>query len=273
MWKVVNNIGFIGSGKLTQACISTAPKSTLSIRFTTTTDHNKLKGNNQAAIPLMYYDSLQNNPNTSFLSSIDKLIIIIAPSQERTYQHTYSSTVESISSIIHLYPNIDTIVYVSSTSVYTNQDSASEMTHLDPNKMMNQQKVLFNAEKILLGLQSRLRKIIVIRAGRILDSLGPHINTENLYPGSGLEPINFIYRIDLSRMIWHLIENKNSGIYNAVHPEHPTRKEFYMYWHNIKNLPQPSFTNETAHFHLSNKIVSSDRILKSNFIFTKDWKA
>lgn len=258
--------GFIGSGKLTTECVKLAP-SQVDIRFTTST---KTSSSLTASIPNHRYNSNLNQP-CPFLADITHLIVCIAPSDQRSYENTYLTTSKDLIEKLKDYPNISHLLYISSTSVYNSQPTAIENQKLDPSQMRPNQKVLYETENAFLSLKDKLDSVTVLRSGRILSNTTPRLSS--VYPGSGNETVNYIHRSDLASMMWHLILNSSSGIYNAVNPDHPTRKEFYSYWHIKENLAQPTFNGTENSFHISNKLVSSDKVLETGFKFSKNWQS
>lgn len=260
------SVGFIGSGKLTTECIKLAT-SDVDICFTTST---KTSSSLTPSIPNHIYNSNLDFP-FPFLADITHLIVCIAPSDQRSYENTYLATSKDLIKKLKSYPNISHLLYISSTSVYSNQLTALEDQKLVISQMSLNQRVLYETENAFMSLQDKLDSVTILRPGRILSCKIPRLNSE--YPGSGNEIVNYIHRTDLASMVWYLILNNLSGMYNAVNPDHPTRKELYSFWHERENLDSPAFNSAKNSFHITNKLVSSDKVLNTGFNFTKNWQS
>jgi len=200
-----------------------------------------------------------------FLNESDVLIIDIPPGLRK-----FNSTSEEISfvnKVKTLIPfieksGIQNIIFVSSTSVYGDGFPIIEITEeTKPNPDTESGKQLAIAETLL---QSNTNFITtVIRFGGLLSDdrhpvkfLAGRTNVENPYA-----PVNLIQIEDcigIIEKIMNQVEYDNWGeTFNAVAPQHPTRKEYYQKKAELFNLPLPTFAEDLES---KGKIISSKKV-------------
>ena len=203
----------------------------------------------------------------NFLKETDVLIIDIPPGLRR--ETSASNEMTFVNKIKNLIPFIEKsgvqkVIFVSSTSVYGDSFSIVEITEeTKPNPDTESGKQLVIAESLL---QSNAHfKTTVIRFGGLLDDdrhpvkfLAGRTNVEN--PEA---PVNMIQRKDCIGIIEKTLDFARDDnwewnqTFNAVAPQHPTRKDYYHKKAQIQNLPLPIFAENSES---KGKIISSEKV-------------
>lgn len=200
-----------------------------------------------------------------FLKETDILIIDIPPGLRREISSLEEMTfVNKIRTLIPFIEKsgIKKVIFVSSTSVYADGFPIVEITEETmPNPDTESGKQLVIAETLL---QSNLNfKTTVIRFGGLLGDdrhpakfLAGKTNVEN--PDA---PVNLIQREDcigIIEKILNQVEYYNwEETFNAVAPQHPTRKAYYQNKALIFNLPLPTFAEDSES---KGKMISSKKV-------------
>ena len=200
-----------------------------------------------------------------FLKETDVLIIDIPPGLRREKSSLEEMTfVNKIRTLVPFIEKsgIKKVIFVSSTSVYTDGFPIVEITEETmPNPDTESGKQLAIVEALL---QSNLNfKTTVIRFGGLLGDdrhpakfLAGRTNVEN--PDA---PLNLIQREDcigIIEKILNQVEYDNWGAtFNAVAPQHPTRKAYYHKKAQILNLPLPTFAEDSES---KGKMISSKKV-------------
>ena len=202
-----------------------------------------------------------------FLKETDVLVIDIPPGlRKETSTSNEMTFVNKIKTLIPFIEksDIQKVIFVSSTSVYGDSFPIVEITEeTKPNPDTESGKQLVIAETIL---QSNPHfKTMVIRFGGLLGEdrhpvkfLAGRTNVEN--PNA---PVNMIQREDCIGVIEEIlkqVQNNNwewNQSFNAVAPQHPTRKAYYHKKAEILNLPLPTFAEDSES---KGKIISSVKV-------------
>jgi nucleoside-diphosphate-sugar epimerase len=202
---------------------------------------------------------------SAFLHETDVLIIAIPPglrkeilsSEEMTFMNKMKTLIPYIEK-----SGIQKVLLVSSTSVYGDRfpiEEYTESTQTHPDTESGRQLVL--SEKLL---QSNIHfKTTVIRFGGLLGEdrhpikfLAGRTQIEN--PDG---PVNLIQREDCIGIIIKALDfackDKWGETFNAVAPQHPTRKTYYQKKAQQFNLPLPNFVEDTKS---KGKIISSKKV-------------
>ena len=202
---------------------------------------------------------------SDFLHETDVLIIAIPPglrkeilsSEEMTFINKMKTLIPYIEK-----SGIQKVLFVSSTSVYGDRFPIieyTESTQTHPDTESGRQLVL--SEKLL---QSNLHfKTTVIRFGGLLGEdrhpikfLAGRTQIEN--PDG---PVNLIQREDCIGIIIKALDfayiDKWGETFNAVAPQHPTRKNYYQKKAQQFNLPLPNFVEDSKS---KGKIISSKKV-------------
>jgi nucleoside-diphosphate-sugar epimerase len=200
-----------------------------------------------------------------FLKETDVLVIDIPPGLRRDFSTSLEMTfVNKVKTLIPFIEKsgIQKVVFVSSTSVYGDGFPIVEITEeTKPNPDTESGKQLVIVETLL---QSNLHfKTTVIRFGGLLGDdrhpikfLAGRTNVENPHA-----PVNMIEREDCIGIIEETmkqVQHDNWGeTFNAVAPQHPTRKAYYHKKAEIFNLPLPTFAEDSES---KGKIISSEKV-------------
>lgn len=202
-----------------------------------------------------------------FLKETDVLIIDIPPGLRKAISPTLEMTF--VNKIKNLIPyieksSIQKVIFVSSTSVYGDGFPIVEITEeTKPNPDTESGKQLAITETLL---QSNPHfKTTVIRFGGLLGEdrhpikfLARRTNVEN--PDA---PVNMIQREDCIGIIEKSLDFARDDkwewnqVFNAVAPQHPTRKEYYHKKAQILNLPLPIFAENLES---KGKMISSKKV-------------
>lgn len=200
-----------------------------------------------------------------FLKETDVLLIDIPPGLRREVSSSNEMTfVNKVKTLIPFIEKsgIQKVVFVSSTSVYGDGFPIVEITEeTQPNPDTESGKQLVIAETLLQS--NSYFKTTVIRFGGLLGDdrhpvkfLAGRTNVEN--PDA---PVNMIQREDCIGIIEEILKQvqyDNWGeTFNAVAPQHPTRKEYYHKKAEIFNLPLPTFAENSES---KGKIISSKKV-------------
>jgi nucleoside-diphosphate-sugar epimerase len=204
-----------------------------------------------------------------FLKETNVLIIDIPPGLRSEISSSNEMTfVNKIRTLIPFIEKsgIQNVIFVSSTSVYADSFPIVEITEETmPNPDTENGKQLAIVEVLL---QSNLNfKTTVIRFGGLLGDdrhpakfLAGKTNVEN--PDA---PVNLIQREDcigiIEKILKHTETSEQQGnwgeTFNAVAPQHPTRKAYYQNKAQILNLPLPTFAE---HSESKGKMISSKKV-------------
>jgi nucleoside-diphosphate-sugar epimerase len=202
-----------------------------------------------------------------FLKETHVLVIDIPPGLRR--ETSTSNEMTFVNKIKNLIPYIEKsdvqkVIFVSSTSVYGDSFPIVEITEeTKPNSDTESGKQLVISESLL---QSNPHfKTTVIRFGGLLGDdrhpikfLAGRTNVEN-----PVAPVNMIQREDCIGIIEEILKQVQhdnwewNQTFNAVAPQHPTRKAYYHKKAEILNLPLPTFAEDSES---KGKIISSKKV-------------
>lgn len=202
-----------------------------------------------------------------FLKETNVLVIDIPPGLRK--ETSTSNEMTFVNKIKNLIPFIEIsgvqkVIFVSSTSVYGDDFPIVEITEeTKPNPDTESGKQLVIVETLLQSNPNF--KTTVIRFGGLLGEdrhpvkfLAGRANVEN--PDA---PINMIQREDCIGVIEKALEFAQDDnwewnqTFNAVAPQHPTRKTYYHKKADILNLPLPTFAEDSES---KGKIISSKKV-------------
>jgi nucleoside-diphosphate-sugar epimerase len=202
-----------------------------------------------------------------FLQKIDVLVIDIPPGLRK--EVSTSSEMTFVNKVKTLIPfieksGIQKVIFVSSTSVHGDSFPIVEITEeTQPNPDTESGKQLVISETLLQSNPNF--KTTVIRFGGLLGEdrhpvkfLAGRTNVEN--PDA---PVNMIQRKDCIGIIEKSLDFARDDnwewnqTFNAVAPQHPTRKAYYHKKAEIFNLPLPTFAEDSES---KGKIISSEKV-------------
>ena len=192
----------------------------------------------------------------SFLINSDILIIDIPPKLRGISNENFVGKIQNLIPFIEK-SNIEKVIFVSSTSVYANDNSKTSENSI-PKSDTESGKQLLQAEQLLQS-HKKFQTTIIRFGGLIGDDRHPirflagRKNIEN--PEA---PINLIHQSDCIGIIQAIIkEDCWNEIFNAVSPIHPSRKEYYTQKAIELNLPLPEFDETKPSI---GKLILSDKV-------------
>jgi nucleoside-diphosphate-sugar epimerase len=232
-----------------------------------TTSANKvafLKGDNIAAFLINLKENEAMGAITDFLDNSEILVIDIPPKLRGNNTESFVAKIENIIPFIEK-STIKKVLFVSSTTVYADQNQiVTEATIASPDSEAGKQLLLVES----LLQQNKHFETTVLRFGGLIGEdrhpikmLSGKIDIEN--PDA---PVNLIHQQDCIGIIKKIIETQSwNEIFNAVHPLHPTRRDYYTQKAIEKNLTIPVFIlNKQSQY----KIISPNKIIKKlNYTF------
>ncbi|MGA9238763.1 NAD(P)-binding domain-containing protein [Robiginitalea sp.] len=241
-------IGVLGCGWLGTPLAETLLASGHRVRGSTTREEkiDSLSEKGIEAFVLRLGDhEIEGNPE-EFLKGLDCLVLNIPPGIRRDPKADFISRIRLMETYLQK-AAIPHLVFVSSTSVYgTSQGSVTEADQPLPDSQTGEK--LLVAEKILLGNKARITQILrpggLIGADRhpVFTLSGRNINSD------GSERVNLIRQEDLIGVLEALIANPDlSGTFNAVFPEHPSKREYYTKEATHFGIAPPVYTDNPAH--------------------------
>jgi len=184
----------------------------------------------------------------------DLLILTLPPSTfAKVGLHTYS---EVLNEWLERLPIKTKIIFTSSIGVYPDDsEDASEGSSLKENH-----PIVLAENKLMNNAHSRVT--ILRLAGLIGEDRNPVRflvkKEQNDAPG---KPVNLIHRLDIVSIVERIIQMDYFGeILNVVHPDHPSRKEYYSKMAKQLNLPAPQFTQREEV--LTYKIVNCSKLVR-----------
>lgn len=188
----------------------------------------------------------------TFMHNTDILIVTIPPGKDK---ERYADKMKWVSN--HL-PENCSVVFVSSTSVYKNENqTVSETTVPDPDHRSGPD--VWKAEQVLSdALGNRLAVI------RMAGLIGPKRHPGRFLAGkkalkSPDVPVNLIHQADAVNIIKRVIETDTFGeVFNACADVHPMRRTFYTEASKALSLPEPQFVEETAQWKIIDNTKSKE---------------
>lgn len=194
----------------------------------------------------------------NFLEGSITLIINIPPKLRSSEKENFVLKIKNVIPYIEK-SSIQNVLFISSTSVYGENDSTVNEETIRKPKTENG-KQLLQVEQLLLN-NSKFKTTILRFGGLIGDDRHPiyilagKTNLEN--PEA---PINLIHKKDCIGIIEKIIELDSwDETFNAVTPFHPIRKEYYTQKAIDLGLVPPEFNSESPTFR---KIISSTKVEK-----------
>ena len=268
-------ISILGCGWLGFDLAKSFIKNGFSVNGSTTTPGKILAFENANIKPFIISIGATNiigdmNP---FLANSTILIIDIPPQLRNGGSDNFVSKIERIIPFIEN-STIEKVIFISSTSVYNDNECTSSKQYIVDEKSIFEPetesgKQLLTAEKLLLS-NKNFQTSIIRFGGLIGDYRHPikHLaGRENIQNPEA--PINLIHKNDCIGMIEKITEiDIWNEIFNGVHPNHPSRKEYYTQKATQMKLDAPKFeTNQTSF----GKLVSSEKSQKIlGYVFEND---
>ncbi|NER12966.1 NAD(P)H-binding protein [Leptobacterium flavescens] len=200
-----------------------------------------------------------------FLSGTDVFIVNIPPKLRGINSENFVLKILLLIENIKNH-NVKKVLFISSTSVYTDDNSiVSEATQ--PRPQTESGKQLLEAEQKLQACPEF--ETTIIRFGGLIGGerhpiyfLSGKKNIKN--PNA---PLNLIHRDDCMAIIEKILATEKWGtVFNAVYPDHPSKKEYYSRKAAEFKLTPPNFDEATPS---TGKTISSDKLIRElNYRFT-----
>lgn len=261
-------IGILGCGWLGMPLAKKLSKLGYRMSGTTTSSEKlaELESYGIKAFEILLTEEGIEGPIDLFLSEIDTLIINIPPALRNNPEGDFVKKMEMLNKRINNH-GLSHVLFVSSTSVYGNQDG--EITEETPALPQTESgKQLLASEKLFF--EQKNFTTTVIRFGGLI---GPDrhpvyylANKKNLKNGEEL--INLIHLNDCIHIMTSIIQNNYWGeIFNGVYPYHPTKKEYYTTEAVKRNLPEPQY-NTSGVKNGKKRIISKNFLNKRHVLLT-----
>jgi nucleoside-diphosphate-sugar epimerase len=175
-----------------------------------------------------------------FLDEVDDLVVMIPPGLGRNTGPDYVLKMSHFLTEVVKFP-ITHCIFISSISVYG--DGQGKVTENDlPHPENEAGRQLFQVEQLFLN--SACKTSIVRFGGLFGGSRQPArylAGRENLTGGDA--PVNLIHRKDCIGIISEIIKQQAYGqIFNAVNPEHPSKRDYYDLRSIELGLSKPRFS-------------------------------
>jgi nucleoside-diphosphate-sugar epimerase len=230
-----------------------------------TTSENKLdllKSNNIHPFLLELSETKISHSVIEFLYNSDILIIDIPPGLRKITEATSEKTfVAKIENLIPFIENATTkkVIFISSTSVYADSatiPTVTENTVLHPDTESGKQ--LVEVENLLRN-NSNFQTAIIRFGGLIGEDRNPiHMLAGKTNIPNPNAPINLIHQQDCIEIICEILkQNCWNETFNAVAPNHPTRKNYYTEKAKQFHLTAPLFNENETNI---GKMVSSEKL-------------
>lgn len=234
-----------------------------------TTSENKLdvlQSNNIEPYLIALSEDKITGTISEFLNDSEILIIDIPPGLRKITETIVGKTfVNKIKTVLPFIENsnIEKVIFISSTSVYGDSVSIPTVTEesvLHPDTESGKQ--LVEVENIFRNNQNF--ETTIIRFGGLIgeDRNAIKMLTGKTNVANPEAPINLIHQVDCIGIICEMLSHTEldkvwNETFNAVTPNHPTRKNYYTQKAITLNLPKPEFSENEASI---GKFVSSEKL-------------
>ena len=197
--------------------------------------------------------------NLTALLQTDTLVVNIPPRAARYGDSFYPDQIHQLTEAIRQSP-VAHVIYVSSTSVYPEQSRiVTEGDVTRPEESPS--PALVRAEQFVQHLAPECQ-VTILRCGGLMgyDRIpGKYVAGKTV--DSGAVPVNYLHRDDAVGILISLINQELTGTYNAVAPEHPTRKAIYQKSCAELGLESPAFVSPAVP--VPYKIVSPEKLIQA----------
>ncbi len=193
--------------------------------------------------PILIAESGTSGMVDTFLADTDVLVIMIPPGLRKNTGANYALKMAHFLHTIER-SGVEKVILVSSTSVYA--DAQGKVTEKDsPQPETNAGKQLYDVEQIFFN--SVAFKTTIVRFGGLF---GGSRNPVKFLAGrkdlnNGDAPVNMIHRDDCIGILIRIIKRDAfEYIFNAVAPQHPSKKEYYTEQARLLSLDPPVYSEE-----------------------------
>jgi len=205
----------------------------------------KLSESGITAYPLVITEGGVTGKVDTLLSDTDVLVIMIPPGLRKNTGANYALKMAHFLHQIER-TSIQKVILISSTSVY--DDEQGQVTEKDiPQPQTNAGKQLYDVEQLFFNTPAI--ETTIVRFGGLF---GGSRNPVTFLAGrtglsNGNAPVNMIHRDDCIGILLSIIQKNAFGhIFNAVSPEHPTKRDYYTEQAKKLNLEAPRYDTEDA---------------------------
>lgn len=238
------NISIIGLGWLGLPLYNYLSDLKFSCSGTTTSKkkYDDLKDKEIAVTQIELNETNIVGPIAEFLETSEVLIINIPPGLRRNPQSNYVAKIENLMPYIEK-SSIKKVLYISSTSVFEDTISFSEITNVtQPTTTSNVGMQLRKVERILFK-NPNFKTTILRFSGLVDKERHPAVTISKKEVVANPEaPVNLIHRNDCLGIIASIIEQKKWGkIFNASFPIQKTKQEYYNFICKKMGLNKPNF--------------------------------
>ena len=201
---------------------------------------------------------------TTFLANVDILIVLIPPGLRRNTGHNHALRMAQLLDAVEN-ALVKKVILISSTGVY--DDSQGVVTEADVPKPQDVKgNQLLEVEQLFF--KSSTSDNTVIRFGGLYG--GSRNPVKYLAGRTGLTngdaPVNMIHRQDCIGVILAVIyKNAYGHIFNAVNPEHPSKKEYYTTQAEQLGLEPPHYNSEEEHMYKQVDSINIKSVLGYSF--------
>lgn len=203
---------------------------------------------------------------TSFLAHSEILIIDIPPGLRSDPEADFVGKISRIIDYIEKSP-IEKVIFVSSTSVYKDEEKFPEYTEENkPNGTSEAARQLISSEKMLQNNEHF--QTTVIRFGGLIGHGRHPVNF--LANKTGIKnpkaPVNLIQQEDCIEIINQIIKKEAwRNTFNAAYPEHTNKDDYYSRTAKEKNLNLPEFDQNAVSKGKKISSVNLGEVLKYEF--------
>jgi nucleoside-diphosphate-sugar epimerase len=214
--------------------------------------------------PLLIGENGLSGAPDALLSNTDVLAIMIPPGLRKNTGANYALKMAHF--LHHIEKSkVNKVILISSTAVY--DDSQGIVTeNVVPKPQTNAAKQLFDVEQIFFNTPAFATSIV--RFGGLF---GGNRNPVRFLAGregltNGAAPVNLIHREDCIGILEAIIAKDAFGhIFNAVAPQHPTKKRYYIEQATQLNLSPPTYTDGQSEMHKTINSVNIKEVLDYTF--------
>ena len=255
------NIGIIGCGwlgfPLAKACI----KNNYKVHGSTTSEAkiSTLKRAHITPFLIRLSSSGIDGQIENCLKNCKTLVVNVPPGLRKNPEHDYVRQMSRLLEYIEL-SMVEHVVFISSTSVYDDDETFPDITENSPTSNSKTALKLLAVER-LFQHNSHFKTTILRLSGLFAEDRHPakflsgKINLKNANA-----PVNLIHRNDCIAIIIAIIkQNLWSQVLNASALNHPSKKSYYTAVCNTLNIPIPRFNEQLKS---KGKIINSQKLVQ-----------
>jgi nucleoside-diphosphate-sugar epimerase len=227
----------------------------------TTTSIEKKERFEKLSIPTIVWNSkVSDFQIISVFDKVDVVVINYPPGK----QHDLKSYGDSILKVVSSFSNQTKFIFISSTSVYPDEDAQFNEDDLDIEVRATENNIAYAEMLLLKTIKNRLT--IIRMAGLIGDQRHP----AKFFAGrkdipNGNSPVNLIFRKDAIQLIERCIKTNVWGeIINGSASIHPTKSEYYTFACKQFGFELPTFQENGSGKTISNS--KSKNLLKMEYL-------